>query len=65
MNILSMAPITASQFGTNRAVQQLLLGKPDGELSGAQRFVAAAAAGGASGLVACPSELIIIQQQAS
>ncbi len=60
---MSMAPITASQFGTNRVVQQLLLGKSDGELTGAQKFIAAGTAGAVSGLIASPSELIIIQQQ--
>lgn len=65
LNVMSMAPITASQFGTNRVMQQLLLGRPDGELSGGQKFAAAAVAGGVSGLIASPSELIIIQQQRS
>jgi solute carrier family 25 citrate transporter 1 len=60
---MSMAPITASQFGTNRFMQQMLLGKPDGELTGPQKFLAAAVAGGVSGLIASPTELIIIQQQ--
>jgi hypothetical protein len=63
LNIMSMAPITASQFGTNRVMQQLLLGKADGELSGPQKFLAAATAGGVSALIASPTELIIIQQQ--
>ena len=64
LNVMSMAPITASQFGTNRVMQQLLLGKADGELTGGQKFASAAVAGGVSALIASPSELIIIQQQA-
>mmetsp|Transcript_8894 Transcript_8894/g.15419 ORF Transcript_8894/g.15419 Transcript_8894/m.15419 type:complete len:266 (-) Transcript_8894:416-1213(-) len=63
MNVLSMAPITASQFGAHRLTQQLLLGKADGEVTGAQRFISAGVAGAVSALIACPSELIIIQQQ--
>ncbi len=65
MNIMSMAPITASQFGTARLVQQLMLGKADGDLTDAQRFISAATAGATSALIASPSELIIIQQQVS
>ncbi len=66
ISVASMAPITASQFGTNRLVQQLMMGKPDGgELSGAQKFVAAGISGSVSGLIASPTELIIIQQQVS
>jgi solute carrier family 25 citrate transporter 1 len=63
INVLSMAPITASQFGTNRLVQQLMLGKAEG-LTGIQTFGSAAISGGVSALIASPSELIIIQQQA-
>lgn len=65
MNILSMAPITASQFGTNRLIQQLM-GKADGDpLTGFQRFSSAAIAGAASAFIASPSELVIIHQQKS
>jgi len=65
LNVMSMAPITASQFGTNRLMQQVLLGSADGsgqQMTGLQSF---AAAGAASALIASPSELIIIQQQRS
>ena len=55
--------VHAAQFGTNRVMQQLMLGKLDGELTGVQKFGAAAVAGAASALIASPSELIIIQQQ--
>ncbi|KAF5832324.1 mitochondrial carrier domain-containing protein [Dunaliella salina] len=66
LNILSMAPITASQFGTNHVMQQLLGTGPKGtDLTGLARFQAATVAGMASGLIATPSELIIIQQQRS
>jgi hypothetical protein len=57
-------PLPAQQRCVGRVARnQALLGKPDGELSGGQKLIAAAAAGAASGLIACPSELIIIQQQ--
>lgn len=63
MNIVSMAPITASQFGTNRLIQTLVLKKSDSELNNVERFGAAAAAGAVSAFIASPSELIIIHQQ--
>lgn len=62
LNVMSMAPITACQFGTNRFVTGLL-GKEDSELSRVERFGCAAAAGATSALIATPSELIIIHQQ--
>lgn len=63
MNIISMTPITASQFGTNRLVQGLLKGSGDAELTGAQKFGSAMVAGAASAFIASPSELVIIHQQ--
>lgn len=63
MNIISMTPITASQFGTNRLVQGLLKGSADTELTGAQQFGSAMVAGAASAFIASPSELVIIHQQ--
>lgn len=65
MNIVSMAPITASQFGTNRLMQTVVLRKSEADLTGAERFGSAAVAGAASAFIASPSELIIIQQQKS
>jgi hypothetical protein len=74
----SIAPITATQFGTNRIAEQWLRGlrrRPSSsanatdsssstaELSGVDRFACAAVAGGVSAGVATPTELIIIQQQ--
>jgi hypothetical protein len=75
----SIAPITATQFGTNRIAEQWLRAlrrRPDAasasssastpstaELSGVDRFACAAVAGGVSAGVATPTELIIIQQQ--
>jgi hypothetical protein len=70
----SIAPITATQFGTNRIAEQWLRGlrrRPStstdnsstAELSGVDRFACAAVAGGVSAAVATPTELIIIQQQ--
>jgi solute carrier family 25 citrate transporter 1 len=64
INCGSIAPITASQFGTNRFMERLLLQRSGGEpLSTASRFGCAAVAGTVSALVASPTELIIIQQQ--
>ncbi|KAG2493696.1 hypothetical protein HYH03_008210 [Edaphochlamys debaryana] len=65
MNIVSMAPITASQFGTNRLMQTVVLKKSEADLTGAERFGSAAVAGAVSAFIASPSELIIIQQQKS
>jgi hypothetical protein len=62
MNIASMAPITATQFGTAKLVQSLVL--PEGEEPGAVlRIGSALIAGAASGLVATPFEMIVIHQQ--
>lgn len=63
MNIVSMAPITASQFGTNRLMQTVVMRKSEADLTGAERFGSAAVAGAVSAFIASPSELIIIQQQ--
>jgi solute carrier family 25 (mitochondrial citrate transporter), member 1 len=72
----SIAPITATQFGTNRIAEQWLralrrtndaaahhAASSAAELSGVDRFACAAVAGGVSAAVATPTELIIIQQQ--
>lgn len=63
MNVVSMAPITASQFGTNKIMQSVVLKKADAALTGAERFGCAAVAGAVSAFIASPSELIIIHQQ--
>ncbi|MEW5318667.1 MAG: hypothetical protein WDW38_009872 [Sanguina aurantia] len=63
-----MAPITASQFGTNKLMQTAVLGgshRSADELTTFQRIGCAATAGAASAFIASPSELIIIQQQKS
>eukprot|EP00798_Chlamydomonas_sp_ICE-L_P025739 gene25739-11399_t len=65
LNIMSMAPITASQFGANRILQQALTGPSDVELTGLQRLGCAMGAGAVSAAVASPSELLIIHQQKS
>ncbi|GLC46139.1 hypothetical protein PLESTB_001194300 [Pleodorina starrii] len=65
MNVVSMAPITASQFGTNRLMQTMVLKKSEADLTGVERFGSAAVAGAVSAFIASPSELIIIQQQKS
>jgi hypothetical protein len=58
-----MAPITASQFGTNRFMERLLTSNSDQPLSSVQRFGCAAVSGGVSAFIGSPSEMIIIQQQ--
>ena len=63
MNVVSMAPITASQFGTNRLFSKHILGKQEADLTGVERFGSAAVAGAASAFIASPSELVIIHQQ--
>lgn len=64
INCGSIAPITASQFGTNRFMEKLLTQRSGGEQLGTLgRFGCAAVAGTVSALVASPTELIIIQQQ--
>lgn len=64
INCGSIAPITASQFGTNRFMERLLMQRSgQSELGTWGRFGCAAVAGTVSALVASPTELIIIQQQ--
>ncbi|KAF8058077.1 mcfT [Scenedesmus sp. PABB004] len=64
INCGSIAPITASQFGTNRFMERLVSQRAGGqELGSWGRFGCAAVAGAVSALVASPTELIIIQQQ--
>jgi hypothetical protein len=64
INMGSIAPITASQFGTNRLMEKLLLQRSGQQELGTQgRFSCAAVAGTVSALVATPTELVIIQQQ--
>jgi hypothetical protein len=64
INCGSIAPITASQFGTNRFMERTLMQRSGGkQLSSVDRFGCAAVAGAVSALVASPTELIIIQQQ--
>ena len=62
MNCVSMAPITASQFGTNRIFSQLILGKEEKELTGVERFSSAAVAGAASAFIASPSEWVFVRK---
>uniref|UniRef100_A0A7S0YRZ3 Mitochondrial carrier protein n=1 Tax=Polytomella parva TaxID=51329 RepID=A0A7S0YRZ3_9CHLO len=65
MNIVSMAPITASQFGANRFLTSVVLKKEEKDMNISERFFSASMAGAFSALIASPSELIIIQQQKS
>jgi len=58
-----MAPITASQFGTNRIMEQAIAKYTGKDLTVVGRFGAAAVAGAVSSLIGTPTELIIIQQQ--
>ncbi|GBF91836.1 hypothetical protein Rsub_04941 [Raphidocelis subcapitata] len=63
INCCSMAPITASQFGTSRMLEQAITRYTGNDITSAGRFVSAAAAGSVSALIGSPTELIIIQQQ--
>lgn len=65
INAVSIAPITATQFGTNRLVEGFLAGSSQRHLSNIEKFASAGVSGAVSALVASPSELIIIQQQKS
>ncbi len=63
MNICSMFPITATQFGSNRFLEQAyerFLGEKPG-VGGT--VVVAMGAGATSGFLGCPSEFIVIHQQ--
>eukprot|EP00955_Chlamydomonas_euryale_P073552 361775-Chlamydomonas_euryale.AAC.17 len=63
MNVASMAPITATQFGTARFMQTLLAGSGDAKMG---VVIASSAMGGAaSALVATPFEMVVIHQQVS
>lgn len=65
VNVLSMAPSTATQFGANSVCQKLcpLLGVGGESKEG--KLLCAATAGGISGAVISPAEVLIIQQQKS
>jgi hypothetical protein len=62
VNAGSIAPITAVQFGANRFYEGLVR-SAGGSADGAGKIGIAAAAGATSALVACPAEVIMIQQQ--
>lgn len=65
VNVLSMAPVTATQFGANRVCQKLcpMLGIAGESTKG--KILCAATAGAISGAVISPAEVLIIQQQKS
>lgn len=64
INAASIAPITASQFGTHRILEQALIKASGGkEPTSLGRFGCAAGAGAVSAMICTPTELIIIQQQ--
>ncbi len=62
VNAASIAPITAVQFGANRALAPLFADK-SGELSPVMKIATSGAAGMISSLVSAPAELVMIQQQ--
>lgn len=64
MNILSVAPITAAQFGTNFFYKSLL-GQLTGRdtMSSQERIATSFAAGATSAAIANPTELVVIRQQ--
>ena len=64
MNCGAMLPITASQFGVNRLLEQTLkraVGKD--ELGNGGRIGVAMGAGAFSALLGCPTEFVVIHQQ--
>lgn len=63
MNMCSMFPITACQFGANRLLEQTyerVVGQRPGM---AGSIAVAMGAGSASALLGCPAEFIVIHQQ--
>jgi hypothetical protein len=63
VNAASIAPITASQFGTNKLMEQLITGYTGKRLTSTGKFTSTAVAGAVSALIGSPSEMIIIHQQ--
>lgn len=63
-NAASMIPITAIQVGLNRFFQQRFFSNSN-ELSTIQNLITAFAAGAASSLVSCPTEMIMTHQKTS
>ena len=64
MNILSVAPITAAQFGTNffyKSLHRQLTGSET--MSSRDRVATSFAAGATSAALANPTELVVIRQQ--
>ena len=64
MNILSVAPITAAQFGTNffyKSLHGQLTGRDT--MSSQERIATSFAAGATSAAIANPTELVVIRQQ--
>ncbi len=59
INALSMAPITAVQFGANQVISSTFGDDP----TLAQKFISSSLAGALSGLVSGPAELVMIRQQ--
>ena len=66
INAGAMLPITATQFGVNRLLEQTLRrATGGGELSSGSSLVVAMGAGASSALLSGPAELVMIQQQKS
>lgn len=61
INAATIAPINGLQFGVNRYLEEIFA--DNGQLSDSGRTGTATAAGAVSGLVTCPGELLMIQQQ--
>lgn len=66
MNCVSMAPITGTQFGANHAYNSLMTTVTGrGKRTQLEALATGAAAGATSGLVANPTELVVVSQQQS
>eukprot|EP00803_Ostreobium_quekettii_P004887 evm.model.scf_799.6 EVM.evm.TU.scf_799.6 scf_799:45048-50035(-) len=64
VNVLTIAPITATQFGANRLAEKALMATA-GDVGGGGHMLCACSAGVLSAFIASPAELVIIRQQKS
>eukprot|EP00041_Stephanoeca_diplocostata_P008351 m.123816 g.123816 ORF g.123816 m.123816 type:complete len:148 (-) comp17280_c0_seq1:675-1118(-) len=63
MSATNMAIITGTQFPLTGAISKLMSGGSNEPLSDGQTIAAALCGGGISGIICCPMELVVIQQQ--
>lgn len=63
INMLSIAPITGTQFTVNNILTAQFISSHTHQLTSIQQILFSSVAGGVSGLISGPAELILIQQQ--